>query len=47
MTDTGAKYAQVLLDLVKAFERIPCRVLQREAVPLGYPIRLIRLAIST
>ena len=36
---TGRKYAQVLLDLVKAFERIPYRVLLREATRLGYPIR--------
>jgi hypothetical protein len=44
---TGVQYAQVLLDLVKAFERIPYRVLLREAVRLGYPMRMIRLAIAT
>ena len=44
---TGKCYAQVLLDLVKAFERIPYRVLKREADRLGYPIRMIRLAIVT
>jgi hypothetical protein len=33
----GASYAQVLLDLVKAFERIPHWVLVREARRLGYP----------
>ncbi len=38
---------QVLLDLVKAFERIPYRVLVREAKRLGYPLRLLRLAIAT
>ena len=43
----GSKYAQVLLDLVKAFERIPYRVLLREAKALGYPLRLLRLAIAT
>ena len=44
---TGARYAQVLLDLVKAFERIPYRILLREADRLGYPLRLLRLAIAT
>ena len=44
---TGARYAQVLLDLVKAFERIPYRVLLREALKLCYPLRLLRLAIAT
>ena len=36
----------MLLDLVKAFERIPYRVLLREAIKLGYPLRLLRLAIA-
>lgn len=44
---TGNDYAQVLLDLVKAFDRIPYRVLLREATQLGYPLRMIRLAIAT
>ena len=44
---SGEKYAQILLDLVKAFERIPYRVLLREASRLGYPLRLLRLAIAT
>ena len=44
---THARYAQLLLDLVKAFERIPYRVLLREANRLRYPLRLIRLAIAT
>ena len=44
---TCAHYAQLLLDPVKAFERIPYRVLVREATRLGYPVRLIRLAIAT
>ena len=34
---SGDQYAQVLLDLVTAFERIPYRVLLREAVRLKYP----------
>ena len=37
----------MLLDLVKAFERIPYRVLMREASRLQYPLRMIRLAIAT
>ena len=44
---SGERYAQVLLDLVKAFERIPYRVLMREALRLNYPLRLLRLAIVT
>ena len=44
---TGAGYAQILLDMVKAFERIPYHVLLREANRLGYPLRLLRLAIAT
>ena len=43
----GNKYAQVLLDLVKAFERIPYRVLLREALRLNYPLRLLRQSIAT
>ena len=37
----------MLLDLVKAFERIPYRVLLREARKLGYPLRPLKLAIAT
>ena len=44
---SGEHYAQVLLDLVKAFERIPYRILLREADRLGYPLRLLKLAIAT
>ena len=44
---TGNDYAQVLLDLVKTFERIPYKVFLREADRLGYPVRMIRLAIAT
>ena len=31
-------YAQVLLDLVKAFDRIPHWLLVREAIELGFPL---------
>ena len=44
---SNESYVQILLDLVKAFERIPYRVLLREAKRLGYPLRLLRLAIAT
>lgn len=40
-------YGQALLGLAKAFERIPHHVLVREAAALGYPGRLIRLAVAT
>jgi hypothetical protein len=43
----GTSYGQVLLDLVKAFERIPHWVLVREARRLGYPLWLIRLSLAT
>ena len=44
---SNEQYGQVLLDLVKAFERIPYRVLMREALRLSYPLRLLRLVIAT
>ena len=47
MSCAGSKYAQMLLDLVKAFERIPYRVLLCKATRLGYPLRLLKLAIAT
>ena len=40
-------YAQALLDLVKAFERVPYWLLVREAVELGYPMWMLRLSIAT
>ena len=40
-------YAQALLDMVKAFDRIPHWLLVREARSLGYPLRLLRLSLST
>jgi hypothetical protein len=43
----GVGYAQSLLGLVKAFERIPHALLVRESAALGYPLWLIRLAIAT
>ncbi len=42
-----ACYGQVLLDLVKAFERIPHARLVHEARRLGYPLWLLRLSIAT
>ena len=39
-------YAQTLLDLVKAFDRIPLWLLVREAVALGYPLKVLRLSIA-
>ena len=40
------KYAQALLDLVKAFDRIPQWLLVREAIAIGYPFKLLRLSIA-
>ena len=37
-THKDAAYAQCLLDLVKAFDRVPYHVLVREAAALGYPL---------
>ncbi len=42
----GVDYGQVLLDLVKAFERIPHHVLVREAMQLGYSLWVLRLALA-
>ena len=42
-----AVYAQGLLDLVKAYTRIPHHVLLREVIRLGYPIWLLQLAVAT
>ena len=41
------EYAQALLDLVKAFERVPYWLLVQEALHMGYPLWLLRLSIST
>ena len=40
------QYAQALLDLVKAFDRIPLWLLVQEAAALGYPLKILRLSIS-
>ena len=42
----GADFAATLLDLVKAFERIPYDKLVAAARRLGYPLRLLRLSIA-
>ena len=38
---------QVLLDLVKAFERISHKLLVQEGEALGYPMWMLRLSIAT
>lgn len=42
----GTSYAQGLLDLVNAYERIPPWVLLRDANKHGYPVWLLRLAVT-
>ena len=44
---TGMRYGQVLLDFVKAFDRIPHWVMVREARRLRYPLWMLRLSIHT
>ena len=44
---TSVEYVQTLLDLVKAFDKVPLWLLIREAIALGYPLRLLRLSIAT
>ena len=39
-------FGQLLLDLVKCFERVPHDVLVREAAAVGYPLPLLRLALA-
>ena len=39
-------HAEALLDLVKAFDRIPQWLLVREAVALGDPLKMLRLSIA-
>ena len=41
------EYIQTLLDLVKAFDKVPLWLLVREAVALGYPLRILKLSIAT
>lgn len=40
-------YVQALLDLVKAFGRVPYLLLVCEAIELRYPLWMLRLAIAT
>ena len=42
----GVEYGQVLLDLVKAFERVPHHVLVREAARLQFPLWVLRLSLA-
>ena len=42
----SAVYVQTLLDLVKAFDRVPLWLLVREAIALGYPLKMLRLSIA-
>ena len=39
-------YGQGLLDLIKAFERIPHPVFVREVVALGYPLWMFRRSVG-
>jgi hypothetical protein len=43
----GGHHGMVLLDLQKAFENISHQLPVREAVALGYPLAILRLALST
>ncbi len=42
----GASYAQLLLDLEKAFELVDHRVLIDEAIAVGFPLPLLRLSLA-
>ncbi len=42
----GVEYGQVLLDLVKAFDRVPHHILVREALRLGYSLWVLRLSLA-
>ena len=39
-------YGIALLDLVKAFERVPHRLLVQEALELGFPLWILRLSLA-
>ena len=41
------QYAQALLDLGAAFDRVPLWLLVQEANELGYPLKVLRLSIAT
>jgi len=43
----SAEYVLTLLDLIKAFDYVPRWLLVREAIELGYPLKLLRLSIAT
>ena len=43
---TPIGYGQALIDLVKAFDRIPYALLVREAIALNYPLYILRLSIA-
>ena len=42
----SVEYAVALLDLAKAFERVPHHILVREAMRLGHPLGLLRLSLA-
>ncbi len=42
-----ATYVQVLMDMVKAFERVPPAVLAREAAATGFPLQMLRLSVAS
>ena len=43
----SVEYVQTLLDLIKAFDKVPLWLIVREAVALGYPLKILRLSIAT
>ena len=43
---SGLEHAQALLDLVRAFETVPHRVLVEAAKKKGYPMAILRLSIA-
>ena len=45
-TSDGIVYAQVMLDLVKAFEYVPYDKMVEAAVAMGYPIWMLRLSVA-
>lgn len=36
----------MFFDLIKAFERVPLDILVREAIALGYPLRILKLSLA-
>ena len=40
-----ASYADALLDLVKAFDKVPLWLLVREAIAMGYPLEVLRFRL--